>query len=74
MLGLASGSYVWVRAWKASWNLEEKKEPRNQDMLDCSRFNFNVGGGGGGGDTPYKEKGRRSIPANSSLEPGTSCR
>jgi hypothetical protein len=46
----ASGSHVWVRAWKASWNLEEKREPRwvekqwNQDMLVCSKFNFNVRG------------------------------
>jgi hypothetical protein len=23
---LASGSHVWVLAWKAAWNLEEKRE------------------------------------------------
>ena len=38
MLRLASGSHVRVRAWEASWNLEEKREPRqcekgwNQDV------------------------------------------
>ena len=24
--GPASGSHVWVLAWEASWNLEEKRE------------------------------------------------
>jgi hypothetical protein len=28
LLGPASGSHVRVQAWKASWNLEEKREPR----------------------------------------------
>ena len=70
MLGLACGSHVWVRAWKASWNLEEKREPRwvekqwNQDMLVCSKFNFNVE------EHVLIKKG--GIPAKSSLEP--SCR
>jgi hypothetical protein len=46
LLRLASGSHVQIRAWKASWNLEEKREPRqvkkqwNQDMLVCSKFKF----------------------------------
>ena len=54
LLRLASGSHVRVRAWKASWNLEEKREPRrvekqwNQDTLVCSRFKFLMA------DTLYK--------------------
>jgi hypothetical protein len=28
LLRLASSAHVWVWAWKASWNLEEKREPR----------------------------------------------
>lgn len=38
LLSLASGSHVWVQAWKASWNLEEKEGTRrpekgwNQDI------------------------------------------
>ena len=26
MLRLASGPHVWVLAWEATWNLEEKRE------------------------------------------------
>jgi hypothetical protein len=31
VLGPASGSHVQVRAWKASWNLEEKRESRRRE-------------------------------------------
>ncbi|EDL20920.1 mCG17678, isoform CRA_b [Mus musculus] len=31
LLRPASGSHVWVRAWKASWNLEEKTESRRRE-------------------------------------------
>jgi hypothetical protein len=31
LLRPASRSHVWVRAWKASWNLEEKRESRRRE-------------------------------------------
>jgi hypothetical protein len=30
VLGPDSGSHVWVQAWKASWNLEERKTRRRE--------------------------------------------
>jgi hypothetical protein len=62
VLRLASGSHVRVRAWKASWNLEEKGEPRrvekqrDQDILVCSRFKFLMA------DTLYKRGGKSLFP------------
>jgi hypothetical protein len=71
VLELARSSHVWVRAWEASWNLEEKRElggtrKDGTKTLVWSRFNFTIRRHG------VMKRGEVPIPTKSSME--SSCR
>jgi hypothetical protein len=65
LLRPASGPHVWVLAWEASWNLEEKRElggSREKGTKTSSRFNFTIP------RHSVMKKWEGPIPAKSSLE------
>jgi hypothetical protein len=67
LLRSASGPRVWVLAWEASWNLEEKRElggarKNGTKTSGWSRFNFTIR------RHWIMKKGEGPIPAKSCLE------